>query len=50
MYDASSSKTVLVSLKQNDDVYIKHEHYGDFLKASIVDGYPSFGGVLLYAE
>ena len=49
-FNACSSKTVFVSLKQNDDVYIKHDNYGDYLLATSRDGYPSFGGVLLYAE
>jgi len=49
-YDECNSKTVFVSLKQRDDVFIKHGHYGDYLSAFITDGYPSFGGVLLYAE
>ena len=49
-YDECNSKTVFVSLKQNDDVYVKHGQYGDYLRAIISNGYPSFGGVLLYAE
>ena len=42
-----SSKTILVSLTINDDVFVKHEQTGDYLNANPAAGFPSFGGVLL---
>ena len=50
VYDACNSKTIYVSLKENDDVYLKHEQSGDFLLANNGYGFPSFGGVLLKLE
>ena len=49
-YNECSSKSMFVSLRKNDVVYIKHGNEGDFLMASATEGLPSFGGVLLFAE
>jgi len=49
-YDECSSKSMFVSLKEKDDVFIQHENHGDYLFASAEKGFPSFGGVLLFAE
>jgi len=46
-----SSKTIYVSLKENDDVFVKQNKVdGDYLFATRKFGLPSFGGVLLSVE
>jgi len=48
-YTECSSKTIYVSLKENDDVFVKMSG-GDYLCANRGFGLPSFGGVLLSVE
>jgi len=47
VYNECTSMSTLVSLKENDDVFVKHESSGDYLHAL---NRPSFGGVLLSVE
>jgi len=49
-YHSCGSKTIYVSLKENDDVFLKHEALGDVLRSYDIIGLPSFGGVFLFAE
>lgn len=49
-FDACNSKTNIVSLRENDDVFLKHEIEGDVLRAYDPVGLPSFGGVFLFQE
>jgi len=50
-YDECTSRSILVSLKENDAVFLKHENNGNYLASfgSSSSG-PSFGGVLLSAD
>jgi len=48
---ACNLKTIFVSLKAKDDVYLKHDNgEGDLLYANAGYGLPSFGGIPHYVD
>ncbi|WAR06938.1 HIP-like protein [Mya arenaria] len=49
-YHECSTKVFIKALTAGDDVYIRHQNYGDSIYASSIEGYPVFGGALLHTH